>query len=205
LVDALAFLGAGAKRFLGCCSSRIFCSCINGSSTPSRWASGAIRLSIRLDLLSWQNSETWGWNLSPGNESAGELLSVASSAEFRPQPVPSLSTSYPASRSARRWTGIAAALIVLLGPVLEELVCRGYLLTLLLYVAKRTALPSARAPAVIAAAVIFAAAHIWNAGITWLQLSSIASMGCLYGALRLNYRSTAQLCLRIRHTISFCA
>jgi len=84
-----------------------------------------------------------------------------------------------------------AVLIVLLGPVLEEIVCRGYLLTFLLYLTKRTALPFARMPAVITAAVIFAAAHVGNAGITWLQLSCIAAMGCLYGVLRLNYRSTA--------------
>ena len=84
-----------------------------------------------------------------------------------------------------------AVLIVLLGPVLEEIVCRGYVLTLLLYLAKRTAFPFARLAAVIAAAVIFAAAHIGNAGITWLQLGCIAAMGCLYGALRINYRSTA--------------
>jgi membrane protease YdiL (CAAX protease family) len=84
-----------------------------------------------------------------------------------------------------------AVLIVLLGPVLEEIVCRGYLLTFLLYLTKRTALPFARMPAVITAAVIFAAAHLGNAGITWLQLSCIAAMGCLYGVLRLNYRSTA--------------
>ena len=84
-----------------------------------------------------------------------------------------------------------AALIILLGPVLEEIVCRGYVLTLLLHLAKRTAWPFARLAAVIAAAVIFAAAHVANAGITWLQLGCIAAMGCLYGALRLNYRSTA--------------
>lgn len=82
-------------------------------------------------------------------------------------------------------------LIVLLGPVLEEIVCRGYMLSLLLYLGKRTAWPFSRLAAVIAAAVIFAAAHVTNAGITWLQLSCIAAMGCLYGALRLNYRSTA--------------
>ena len=84
-----------------------------------------------------------------------------------------------------------AMLIVLLGPFLEEIIFRGYVLTLLLYVASRTAWPFARLGAVIAAAVIFAAAHVGNAGITWLQLSCIAAMGCLYGTLRLNYRSTA--------------
>ena len=31
----------------------------------------------------------------------------------------------------------------------------------------------------------------FNAGIMWLQLSWIVAMGCLYGTLRLNYRSTA--------------
>ena len=95
----------------------------------------------------------------------------------------------PISLTLADWN--KAVLIVLLGPVLVEIVCRGYVLTLLLYLAKRTAFPFARLAAVIAAAVIFAAAHIGNAGITWLQLGCIAAMGCLYGALRLNYRSTA--------------
>jgi len=54
---------------------------------------------------------------------------------------------------------------------------------LLLLLAKRTAWPFARLAAVMAAAVIFAAAHIGNAGITWLQLGCIAAMGCLYGTL----------------------
>src|SRR6516225_8540755 len=84
-----------------------------------------------------------------------------------------------------------AVLIVLLGPVLEEIICRGYLLTLLMYLAKPTGWPFARMPAVITAAVIFAAAHVGNAGITWLQLSCIGAMGCLYGSLRIKYGSTA--------------
>src|SRR6516162_10760958 len=84
-----------------------------------------------------------------------------------------------------------AVLIVLLGPVLEEIVCRGYLLTFLFYLAKRIVWPFTRLGAVIAAAMIFASAHVGNAGITWLQLSCIAAMGCLYGALRLHYRSIA--------------
>ena len=84
-----------------------------------------------------------------------------------------------------------AVLIVLLGPVLEEIVCRGYLLTFLLYLAKPTGWPFARMPAVITAAVIFAAAHVGNAGITWLLLSCIGAMGCLYGTLRIKYGSTA--------------
>jgi membrane protease YdiL (CAAX protease family) len=84
-----------------------------------------------------------------------------------------------------------AALIILLGPILEEIVCRGYVLTFLLHLAKRTAWPFARLAAVMAAAVIFAAAHVANAGITCLQLGCIAAIRCLYGALRLNYRSAA--------------
>src|SRR5215471_16288464 len=78
-----------------------------------------------------------------------------------------------------------AALIILLVPVLEGIVCRGYVLTLLLYLGRRTAWPFARFAAVIGAAVIFAAGHVGNAGITWLQLGYIGAMGCLYGTLRL--------------------
>jgi membrane protease YdiL (CAAX protease family) len=163
------------------------------STAPKRQAAGILEVSgfflvaisslgrlrnLGLEFVAWERI-SWRtavrcvlWGISTG---AGAVLV----SKFSHQPI-SLTLD---------WN--KAVLIVLLGPVLEEILCRGYVLTLLLYLANRTAFPFARLAAVIAAAVIFAAAHIGNAGITWLQLGCIAATGCLYGTLRLNYRSTA--------------
>lgn len=84
-----------------------------------------------------------------------------------------------------------AVLIVLVGPALEEIVFRGYLLTLLLYVTDLAKLPLGGLVSVIASAVVFAAAHVGNPSVTWLQLSCIAATGCLYGWLRMGVGSTA--------------
>ena len=171
-------------------SAGILCSYINGSETPGRWDSGGIRLfasrslllgrlrNLGLEFVAW---ERISWRTAVrcvlwGISTAASAVLVS---KFSHQPI----------ELTLDWH--KAALIILLGPVLEEIVCRGYVLTLLLHLAKRTAWPFARLTAVMAAAVIFAAAHVANAGITWLQLGCIAAMGCLYGALRLNYRSTA--------------
>src|SRR6516165_10380283 len=58
------------------------------STAPRRQAAGILEVSgFLLVAVSFSaDSETWGSNLSPGNESAGEPLSVASSGEFRRLP-----------------------------------------------------------------------------------------------------------------------
>lgn len=84
-----------------------------------------------------------------------------------------------------------AVLIVLVGPAIEEIVFRGYLLTLLLHVLRAAPLKLGHLVAVLTAALIFAAAHGGNPGMTWLQLGCVTAMGCVYGWLRLRTGSTA--------------
>ena len=76
---------------------------------------------------------------------------------------------------------------VMLGPVLEEIVFRGYLFAFLMW-----ALRGRRHHLVaVLAAVIFAAVHLAQPGVSWLQLVCITSTGALYGWIRCNSGSTA--------------
>lgn len=81
---------------------------------------------------------------------------------------------------------------VTLGPVLEEIVFRGYLFTLLTWSFRRLADDRSRNRlVVVAAAVVFAVVHMSQPGISWLQLACITSTGTLYGWLRSRSGSAA--------------
>lgn len=81
---------------------------------------------------------------------------------------------------------------VTLGPVLEELVFRGYLFTLLTWSFRRLADDSGRNRlVVVATAVAFALVHMSQPGVSWLQLACITSTGTLYGWFRYRSRSVA--------------
>jgi membrane protease YdiL (CAAX protease family) len=82
------------------------------------------------------------------------------------------------------WNKIVLA--VTLGPVLEEVIFRGYLLTF----------PS-RSPAssIVAVAVVFSVAHLTTPGTNSIQLGCIVLTGCLYGYIRFRYRSTTAAAL----------
>jgi membrane protease YdiL (CAAX protease family) len=81
---------------------------------------------------------------------------------------------------------------VTLGPILEELVFRGYLFALLQWSLCRV---SNRVPPswaiVLTAAVLFALVHLAQPGVKWPQLACVASMGTLYGWHRCQSGSTA--------------
>src|ERR1039457_1765561 len=84
------------------------------------------------------------------------------------------------------------ALQVTLGPVLEEIVFRGYLFAFLLWLMSKAANDSGRgALTVVCAAMVFAAVHLAQPGVSWLQLACITSTGTLYGWLRWRSGSTA--------------
>ena len=90
-----------------------------------------------------------------------------------------------------------AMLAITLGPVLEEVVFRGYLLTAALLLTRHLSLaasPSA-ACSILATAVVFSIAHLTTTGTTALQLCCIVLTGCLYGCLRVRYASTAAAAL----------
>ena len=78
-----------------------------------------------------------------------------------------------------------------LGPVLEEVVFRGYLFSLLMWLLGRVAICARYRLTVVSAAVIFAVVHLSQPGVSWLQLACITSTGMLYGWIRWRTGSTA--------------
>jgi membrane protease YdiL (CAAX protease family) len=84
-----------------------------------------------------------------------------------------------------------AVLAIIMGPVLEEVTFRGYLISLALRLTRRRSHPLSSAASVMCTAALFALAHLGTAGITSLQLVCIASTGCLYGWIRVRFESTA--------------
>ncbi len=83
-----------------------------------------------------------------------------------------------------------AVLVVVPGPILEEIIFRGYLLTAALRLAKWLSRGTARVISVLSVALVFSIAHCANADTTAAQVSCIAFTGCLYGCLRMKYQST---------------
>jgi membrane protease YdiL (CAAX protease family) len=85
---------------------------------------------------------------------------------------------------------------VTLGPVLEEVVFRGYLFAFLMWSLKRMAIDAGRNQLVVVfAAVVFAVVHLAHPGVSWLQLACITSTGTLYGLIRWRSGSTAPAAL----------
>src|SRR6185437_10590101 len=81
---------------------------------------------------------------------------------------------------------------VTLGPVLEEVVFRGYLFAFLMWFLTRAAIGAGRDRLVVVfAAVVFAVVHLARPGVSWLQLACITSTGTLYGWIRCRSGSTA--------------
>jgi len=79
-----------------------------------------------------------------------------------------------------------------MGPVLEEVVFRGYLFALLMWLLTRVATDAGRNRlAVVFAAVVFAVIHLAQPGVSWLQLACTTSTGTLYGWIRCRSGSTA--------------
>lgn len=73
---------------------------------------------------------------------------------------------------------------VTLGTVLEEIVFRGYLFALLSLALTRLRRDRRDRSVVAIAAVLFAIVHLAPPGVSWLQMSCIASTGMLYGWIR---------------------
>jgi membrane protease YdiL (CAAX protease family) len=88
------------------------------------------------------------------------------------------------------------ALQMTLGPVLEEVVFRGYLFAFLAWVLTRAASgPRRNWLTVVFVAVVFAVVHLAQPGVSWLQLACIASTGTLYGWIRWRSGSTGPAAL----------
>lgn len=85
-----------------------------------------------------------------------------------------------------------ALLQVTLGPVLEEVVFRGYLFSLLTWALRRAASEAVlNWLVVVTGAVVFALVHLAQPGVSWLQLACITMTGSLYGWIRTLSASTA--------------
>jgi len=85
-----------------------------------------------------------------------------------------------------------------LGPVLEEMLFRGYLMRLLFWmlrVGTRDNKGLAGAVAALASGVAFGAIHLLRPGTTWGEVAVIGVMGSLYGSIRLASGSSAPAAL----------
>ncbi len=88
-----------------------------------------------------------------------------------------------------------AVLVIIVGPVVEEIIFRGYLLTLALYLTRRLSARVSWTSSILCVVALFSLAHFHNRGINILQMFCIASTGTLYGWLRLRFHSTAAAAL----------
>ena len=86
------------------------------------------------------------------------------------------------------WNKVSLA--VVLGPVVEEVVFRGYCMTAALHLARGTSPTTRNWVSVTAVALIFMAAHGARVGVTPVQLCCIAVTGTLYGIIRIRQQST---------------
>jgi len=93
----------------------------------------------------------------------------------------------------RGWNKLVLA--VSIGPVLEEVIFRGYLFTAAVLLSGR--MPAARSPAIaiFGIAAVFSIAHLSTPSITALQLCCIGVTGSMYGYIRFHFQSTAAAAL----------
>lgn len=83
------------------------------------------------------------------------------------------------------------ALQVTLGPVLEEIVFRGYLFAFLAWCLSRIGSREGRNRLIVGiAAIVFALVHLAQPGVSWLEIACITCTGTLYGWIRCRSGST---------------
>ena len=143
------------------------------------WSSLDRLKSLGLDYVRWRSATATNWLYATmGGVLAGAAVFAIGSA------------SRQSMGLGNDWRLIV--LQVTLGPVLEEVVFRGYLFTVLTWSFRRLADDSSRNRlVVVAAAVAFALVHMSQPGVSWLQLACITSTGTLYGWFRCRSGSVA--------------
>jgi membrane protease YdiL (CAAX protease family) len=143
------------------------------------WANLDRLTGLGLDHARWRSAKRMNWVL------AGVSGTLAGVVVF----VIGISTGQNV-RLSEDWKLVA--LQVTLGPVLEEVVFRGYLIAFLMWVMAGIANDAERNRlVVILAAAIFAGIHLTQPGVNWLQLACITSTGTIYGWIRCRSGSTA--------------
>jgi membrane protease YdiL (CAAX protease family) len=80
---------------------------------------------------------------------------------------------------------------VTLGPVLEEILFRGYLFALLLWGIGKARNTRWNVLVIPLGALVFAVVHLSQPGASWLQMACITSTGGVYGAIRYTSGSSA--------------
>ena len=93
----------------------------------------------------------------------------------------------------RGWNQVMLA--VMLGPVVEEVVFRGYLLTALIALERRFSKTGRSWPSIIGVALIFMVAHGARRGATCTQFCCIFATGAVYGFIRIRQESTVAAAL----------
>jgi membrane protease YdiL (CAAX protease family) len=91
-------------------------------------------------------------------------------------------------RAESGWNGVVLA--VILGPVVEEVVFRGYLMAAGLQLERRLFRKAGGWASVVSVALVFMFAHGARTGTTGIQLICIMMTGALYGFIRLRLQST---------------
>ena len=90
------------------------------------------------------------------------------------------------------------ALQVTLGPVLEEIVFRGYLFAFLAWCLSRIDSEEGRNRSIVGiAAIVFALVHVAQPGVSWLEIACITCTGTLYGWIR--WRSGSTVVAAVSH------
>lgn len=143
------------------------------------WANLDRLAGLGLDHARWRSAKRMNWVLAgvSGTLAGGVVFVIGTS-------------SGQNVRLSEDWKLVA--LQVTLGPVLEEVVFRGYLIAFLLWVMAGIANDADRNRlVVILAAAIFAGIHLTQPGVNWLQLACITSTGTIYGWIRCRSGSTA--------------
>ena len=80
---------------------------------------------------------------------------------------------------------------VALGPVLEEVLFRGYLMRLLLWMLRAHDKAIAVAAAALLSGIAFGAIHFLRPGTTWNEVGIISGVGAIYGGIRVASDSSA--------------
>ena len=88
-----------------------------------------------------------------------------------------------------------AVLAIVLGPISEEVIFRGYVLTVALWLTRRLAECPMAKLSILGTAMLFGLAHIATRGMTGLQLCCAVLTGYLYGWVRIRYSSTVAAAL----------
>ena len=172
LLGSWQFLAApgGRNGFIGCIGTAAF--------LRFAWMNLDHLKELGLDHARWRSVRGRTWLLAAGaGVIAGGVVSILAS----------LSTQGMRLSQDRK----LILLQVTLGPVLEEILFRGYLFALLLWGMGEARKTRWNVVVIPLGALVFAVVHLSQPGASWLQMACITSTGAVYGAIRYTSGSSA--------------